>query len=69
MMNNTTGYLEILPTTVEGKKPFTANVYVNNKNIVVGYFNTPQEAAMARDAFIEEYKLPCKLNFPEGFWT
>lgn len=62
--NSATGYLGVSPS---GRKsnPFKATVFLNKGRISLGNHATAYEAALARDAYIIEHHLPCKLSFPE----
>ncbi len=57
--NNTSGY-----RGVSRRKPDKWGVYVKykKKSYYLGYFDTPIEAAIARDSFIVDNNFPHKLN-------
>lgn len=59
-IDNTSGY-----RGVSRRKPWLANIRHNGRTITVGYFNTAEEAARARDAKARELGWPEEgMNFP-----
>jgi hypothetical protein len=58
-----TGYKGV---TAAGRIKFRASLFIGNKNLIVGYYDTAEEAAKAYDAKARElYKDFAYLNFPE----
>jgi hypothetical protein len=54
----------------KGKKMWRANINVMGKCILIGYFETPEEAARARDLeVIKQHGEFARLNFPEDSYT
>lgn len=60
--HNKTGYIGV--STTHGGK-FRSMICVDYQWVILGTFNKPESAAMARDRFIKENGLNRKLNFGE----
>lgn len=58
---NTTGYIGV---SLDRGRPRAVVTYKGVKYLI-GYFNTAEEAAHARDKYITKHNLPHKLNFEE----
>lgn len=58
--NNTSGYVGVVWYKITSK--WVAKIMVNKIVIHLGYFNSVQEAVLARDNYIIENKLPHKLS-------
>ena len=68
--NNTTGYRGVKTQRRTSKKKgeevnYIANICINMKQIHLGIFKTPKEAAVVRDKYIREHELNHTLNFKE----
>lgn len=60
--NNTSGFQGVYPK----RNRWAATVNVNKRQVHVGYFGSPEEAARARDAAaLEAYGEFVRLNFPK----
>ncbi len=58
--NNTSGFVGV--SCHNGKARWVAQIMVNKIVIHLGYFNSVQEAVLARDIYIIENSLPYKLS-------
>jgi len=55
--NNTTGYRGVCKSQ-SNKNPFTATIRVDGKNIVLGYYPTPEMAALSYNEAVYKYNKP-----------
>ena len=62
--DNVSGYAGVSIVKKTGRWKYNVSLK-GNKPITKTPFNTPKEAAIARDLVIIKYNYPHKLNFPE----
>ncbi len=63
LKSNTSGYTGVYKGVYE---KWSVQINVNKKRIYIGSFDTPHEAAKARNEYIVEHKLLHTLNKIEG---
>ncbi len=61
---NSIGYIGVRPNTNSTR--YSAKIYVNNKHVYIGTYDTKKEAAMARDNYIISNGYEHTLNFERG---